>query len=112
MNDVDGISHYTDPLVYQYLMPTYRLHDDDILQQPFTYKFNVFNHCASPCYTKASDTLSISINSSAVDFIPVLYYLNIKISTVFSFTSISSVNLSDLDFFVLSNSIISPPNIT
>lgn len=74
MKDIFGISRYVDPLVYQCIITTSRLHSTDVVTRPFTYSFDVFIRCNNLHYVTASDALSTFIATTSISSIPTLYH--------------------------------------
>ena len=42
MKDVDDLSCYVDPLIYQYIITVFRLHTKDVTKRPFAYTFDFY----------------------------------------------------------------------
>ena len=74
MQDVDGVSRHTDPLVYRYTITTSSLYAEDVTERLFAYSFDVFYRCNNPRNVTASDALSISITISINPSISLLFF--------------------------------------
>ena len=63
MEDIDVISRYVNPLIYQYIIPASRLHSANVVTRSFVYTFDVFIRWNNPRPVTASNVLSISITT-------------------------------------------------
>jgi len=88
MKDVNGISSCDDPLVYQYIITVSPLYSTGVVTHLFTYTFDIFIRCNNTRHITAFDELSISVTIVSITSIPTLYHIQIKLSTVFNFSSI------------------------
>ena len=113
MIDIDAVSRYVDPLVYQYNMTAARFHIKDVTERTFAYSFDIFIHRTSPRHVKYSDVLSISITTVSITSIFAIHHsLPIKFPSVFPINTISFILLPDSNSRVLSFPIIPTSNIT
>ena len=74
VKDVDDVSSYIYPLIYQYIITVSRLHTENITRRIFAYSFDVFIRYNNLHHIITSYTLSVSITVSLVIFIPILYH--------------------------------------
>lgn len=98
---VDGISHYVDPSIYQYIITTSFSHLEHVVTHQFLYSFDVFIRCNNPCHVTASSSLFISITTSSIPSTPTHYHTFIKFFNIFNFDSIPIVSHPDLEHYVL-----------
>ena len=112
MKDIDGISRYIDHFVHQYLITTSRSYTVDVTYCPFAYVVDVFCRCINPRRVTASDPFSVSLTTSLIGSIVVLYHKPIIFSIVFNSSSILPVYLPNPDLPVLSFPVASLSGIT
>ena len=102
IKDVDGISHYVDPLIYQYIITTALLHLEHVVIYPFEYSFDDLIHCNNSLHvTTSSSLLFIFVTTSSIPSTPTHYHTFIKFSNVFNFDSVPIVSHPDLEHYVL-----------
>ena len=112
IKDGDSVSRYIDPLVYQYIITASRLHKKYVTTRPFAYSFDVFIRCNNSRYVTTSDVLSVSITTSSVTSIPIIYHIPIKNYPIFNLSSVPLVSTLDPDFYLLPFHVVPHSDIT
>ena len=87
IKDVDGLSRYVDPLVYQYIITACHLHTEDVTTRPFIYSVDFCIFYNNSYRVAASYPLTISITTSSVTIIRIVYHNPIKFSSIINLTS-------------------------
>ena len=97
MQDVDGVSRYSDLLVHRYTITASRLHAEDVTERLFVYSFDVFHSCNNLRHVTASDALSVSITIATHPSISTIYHTPIKFSTIFSICPVLAIEHQSTD---------------